>query len=64
LSRGGFRRLAAQERMSPPAVGLRPERSAIRRSKNAAASMARLVRYAIRGDVLATAEHAFYRRES
>ena len=64
LARGGFRRLAARERTSPPAVGLRPERSAVRRSKNAAASMARLARYAIRGDVLATAEHAFYRRES
>jgi SAM-dependent methyltransferase len=64
LARGGFRRLTARERPSAPAVGLRPERSAIRRSKNAAASMARLARYAIRGDVLATPEHAFYRRES
>lgn len=64
LARGGFRRLEARERTTPPAVGLRPERGAISRSKNAAASMARLARYTIRGDVLATAEHAFYRRES
>jgi hypothetical protein len=64
MARGGFRRLAARERTSPPGIGLRPERSAVKRSKNAAASMARLARYAMRGDVLATAEHAFYRRES
>lgn len=64
LARGGFRRLEARERTSPPAVGLRPERGALSRTKNAAASMARLARYAVRGDVLASAEHAFYRRDS
>ncbi|HEX6085686.1 MAG TPA: class I SAM-dependent methyltransferase [Thermoanaerobaculia bacterium] len=64
MLRGGFRRLAASRRAAAPGIGLRPERSAARRGKNAAASMARLVRYALRGDVLATAEHAFYRRES
>jgi hypothetical protein len=64
MARGGFRRLASRERTASPSIGLRPERSAARRSKNAAASLPRLARYAIRGDVLATAEHAFYRRES
>ncbi|HEX6096071.1 MAG TPA: class I SAM-dependent methyltransferase [Thermoanaerobaculia bacterium] len=64
MLRGGFRRLAARERTGVPGIGLRPERSMVRRSKNAAASLTRLARYAVRGDVLATAEHAFYRRES
>lgn len=64
MLRGGFRRLTARERVSPPTIGLRAERNAVRRSKNAAASLARLARYAMQGDVLATAEHAFYRRES
>lgn len=64
MSRGGFRRLESRERTSVPSIGLRPERSTVRRSKNAAASLSRLARYALRGDVLATAEHAFYRRES
>lgn len=64
MARGGFRRLAARERTAAPGIGLRPEPNPIRRSKNVAASMARLARYALRGDILASAEHAFYRRES
>jgi SAM-dependent methyltransferase len=64
MLRGGFRRLAVRERTGTPGIGLRPEQSAVRRAKNAAASLPRLARYAIHGDVLATAEHAFYRRET
>ncbi len=64
MQRGGFRRLEARERVAAPGIGLRSERSALRRWKNAAASLTRLARYATHGDVLATAEHAFYRRES
>lgn len=64
MNRGGFRRLTTRERAGAPGIGLRAERSAVRRMKNAAASLSRLARYTLRGDVLATAEHAFYRRES
>lgn len=64
MQRGGFRRLAASERVGNPNIGLRAEERAVRRTKNAAASLTRLARYAIEGDALASAEHAFYRRES
>lgn len=62
MQRGGFRRLAARERVHEPQLGLRAERNDVRRWKNAAATLTRLARYAVRGDVLASAEHAFYRR--
>lgn len=63
MERGGFRRLTAQERAAEPAIGLRAERRFVQRAKNSAASGARLLRYAMRGEVLATAQHAFYRRD-
>lgn len=62
MEHGGFRRIPASERASTPNVGLRAERSPGARARNAAASALRLARYAAKGDVLATAEHAFYRR--
>jgi hypothetical protein len=65
LMRGaGFRRLAASERTHEPALGVRAERKALRRWKNAAASMVRLARYAARGDAMQSAEQAFYRRDA
>ena len=62
MLRGGFRRLTAVERTGAPVIGLRPEKSRGARLKNVIASVLRLASYATRGDVLATAEHAFYRR--
>ena len=64
MQRGGFRRLAARERIHEPPLGLRAERNRVRRWKNAAATMTRLARYAVRGDVMESASHAFYRREA
>jgi hypothetical protein len=64
MAHGGFRRLASSERASSPAIGLRSERNRTGRAKNAAASLIRLAKYAVKGDVIPSAEHAFYRRES
>ena len=61
MRRGGFQRVAAQQRTTP-AIGLRATPNTLARWKNSAASALRLARYAISGDVLATAEHAYYRR--
>lgn len=63
LSGGGFRRLAARERVAPPSIGLRAEPNGIRRWKNAIASMRRLGGYAMRGEVTESAERGFYRRD-
>lgn len=64
MQRGGFRRLTARERIHEPSLGLRAERQRVPRWKNAAATMTRLARYALRGDVMASAAHAFYRRDA
>jgi SAM-dependent methyltransferase len=64
MSRGGFRRLAASERTAAPAIGLRAQQSRGARVRNALATGVRLALYAAMGDVLATAEHAFYRRDA
>jgi len=62
MMRGGFRRLSACDRTSSPPIGLRAEQSGRMRAQNGIASGLRLARYVVTGDVLATAEHAFYRR--
>lgn len=62
MSRAGMRRIESAARPAPPNVGLRAEASRLARIKNAAASLPRIGRYAMTGDVLATVEHAFYRR--
>ncbi len=64
MARGRFRRLAASVRVASPPVGLRAEGSIGARAGNALATTVRLARYVATGDVLATAEHAFYRREA
>ena len=63
MNRGGFRRIRASKLAAAPPIGLRAEESPVARMKNAAASALRLVRYAVTGDGLRTAEHAFYRRD-
>lgn len=64
MHRAGFRRLSARERVHAPDVGLRAERSRVPRLKNAAATMRRLARYAVRGETAASTHHTFYRREA
>ncbi len=64
MERAGFRRLVARERVHEPSVGLRAERATVSRWKNAAATLTRLGRYALRGDAMASAAHAFYRRDA
>jgi SAM-dependent methyltransferase len=61
---GGFERIESAGRVAPPNVGLRAEDSRVARLKNAVASLPRIGRYAVTGDVLASTEHAFYRRRS
>lgn len=59
---GGFERIESASRVAAPNVGLRAEESRVARLKNAVASLPRIGRYAVTGDVLASTEHAFYRR--
>jgi SAM-dependent methyltransferase len=61
MNESGFERLRAIDLPSPPPIGLRPERSRIARWKNGASSALRLARFAVTGDIGATAERAFYR---
>jgi hypothetical protein len=64
MARIRFRRLTASDRAASPSIGLRAERSLGSRLRNGLASTLRLIRYVVDGDVLATAAHAFYRREA
>jgi len=63
LADAGLRRLPASDIDAPVNIGLRPERSRMRRFKNAAASLLRLGRYATTGRAAETTEAAFYRKE-
>jgi SAM-dependent methyltransferase len=56
----GLRALEASALSSAVNVGLRPERRAVPRAKNALASMARLAGYAATGDAMASVAARFY----
>jgi 2-polyprenyl-3-methyl-5-hydroxy-6-metoxy-1,4-benzoquinol methylase len=62
MMRGGFQRISASARTTGPVIGLRAEQSGRRRAQNGLATILRLAKYVVTGDVLPSAEHVFYRR--